>query len=227
MSGATVIIPHYGDPRLTRQCLAAVRQTTHGVETILVDNASTPWLDPGPDVVVRPKGNLGFAAGCNLGAEVAQGDVLVFLNNDTIPQPGWLTPLVTGTGNAPIAGARLVYPDGHLQHAGVDLELRDGTLTAFNRLDEHPSGRVPAVTGACLAVNTDAFFDLNGFDDAYWNGYEDVDLCLRAGGAWYCAESTVVHLESQSGPERWTGVRRNIHLLHERWADSWLARSTS
>lgn len=166
----------------------------------------------------------GFAATCNKGAKRAiDADILIFLNDDTIPQPGWLDPLLRASLRDGIAGNRLVYPDGRIQHTGVFLRRDpDGTLTAYNRHTEARSGPVPAVTGACLAIRRDIFDDLAGFDEGFVNGYEDVDLCLRARQAGheisYVAESTVIHLESQSDPQlRFGHARENIALLQQRW----------
>jgi GT2 family glycosyltransferase len=160
----------------------------------------------------------GFAKTCNRAAAAPKADVLVFLNDDTLAQPGWLRPLVRAAVSHGIAGARLVYPDGRLQHSGVF--LRPGE--AYNRTTEAESGFVPAVTGACMAVTREAWDQLGGFDEDYVNGYEDVDLCLRwrlrGGDVWYCADSTVVHLESQS-EGRFDHVRENVALLQERWGD--------
>lgn len=162
----------------------------------------------------------GFARTCNLGARDAIGDVLVFLNNDTIPQRGWLEPLVAKASEG-IAGSLLRYPDGRIQHAGVRVGYEGEIVTAWNILDDMPSGEVDAVTGACLAIERDRFFELGGFDEGFVNGYEDVDLCLRhralGGKCWFVAESSVIHLESQSGSARWTHVAQNVRRLHERW----------
>ena len=73
-----------------------------------------------------------------------------------------------------------------------------------------------------MAVGADVFLELNGFDESFVNGYEDVDLCLRARAAgwkvWYTTDATVMHRESQSGPARWSHVHENVALLNERWA---------
>jgi GT2 family glycosyltransferase len=91
-----------------------------------------------------------------------------------------------------------------------------------NRQGDHPhSEQVDAVTGACLAIRRTDFEMLGGFDECYWNGYEDVDLCLTAraygGTVVYEPASVVIHHESQSGPERWTGVAANVARLRDKW----------
>ena len=78
----------------------------------------------------------------------------------------------------------------------------DGVLEAFNSDDERPASEVPAVTGACLAITSDLFDKLGGFDTEFVNGYEDVDLALRARQAgWRCfyePASVIEHALSQS-----------------------------
>lgn len=181
----------------------------------------------GAEVIVEhDRERAGFAETCNAGACRTTADVLVFLNDDTVVQPGWLRPLsdaVCGPESDVIAGARLVYPDGRIQHSGVFLR-RDGLgrLEAYNRQSDAPSGEVPAVTGACLAVGRAAWDRLGGFDEGFVNGYEDVDLCLRlresGGTVRYVAESTVAHLESRS-PGRFDHALENIGLLQQRWGE--------
>lgn len=213
----SVVVPLFNRWDLTADCVRAI-QDTCDAEIVLVDNGSTDATRR-CDVQVRNLTNRGFAVACNQGAWYATGDTLVFLNNDTIVQPGWLEPLVAGLEHAAVAGAQLVYPDGRIQHAGVQVDFtRPPGQEAWGIQTDRPSGHVPAVTGACLAIRRHEFIRLGGFDDGYWNGYEDVDLCLKAGGAYYVAESRVVHLESQSGPERWRAVRENVWRLRDRWS---------
>jgi GT2 family glycosyltransferase len=150
------------------------------------------------------------------------GDPIVFLNDDTEPEPGWLEALCVPFADPAIGitGARLTYPDGRIQHAGVYLDRPGGVLTAHNVLTDEPSREVDAVTGACMAVRRATWEQLGGFDTGFVNGYEDVDLCLRAQAAgwrvWYTADSRVVHHESQSGPARWAHVNQNVTRLQER-----------
>lgn len=222
----SVVIPCLNRVDLTRDCLAAIRDLGDEPEIVLVDNGSTDGTrDLDCDVMVRFDSNRGFARGCNAGAAVASGDVLVFLNNDTLPHPRWLTRLAGWAQEGHIVGPKLVYPDGSIQCAGVGIGVIDGVVTAWNVTDDVRGGFVPALTGACIAMRTDIFDALEGFDPEFHNGYEDVDLCLRAREQGircrYEPASVVTHLESQSGPERWTHVQDNIRLLHDRWVDRW------
>ena len=206
-----VIIPTL-DPE-SEMCVAAVDAVAESAPDVFV-------------IVEHDRERAGFAQTCNAGAARTTADVLVFLNDDTVVLPGWLDPLVEAVGgpeSGVIAGSRLLYPDGQIQHTGVFLR-RDslGRLEAYNRRSDRPSGEVPAVTGACLAIDRESWDRLAGFDEAFVNGYEDVDLCLRhraAGGTVrYCAESTVIHFESRS-PGRFDHAPQNLDLLQQRWSD--------
>lgn len=168
--------------------------------------------------------NLGFAKGANRGAEEADSELLLFLNNDATLAENWRVMLEPFSDDrVGIVGCRIVYPDGRLQHAGVRLFYDGhGILTAQNINVEQPAGEVMAVTGACMAVRRECFDELGGFDEGFKNGYEDVDLCLRAKKAgwkvWYTPDTTTTHIEAASGPERWKHVQHNIERLHKRWA---------
>lgn len=203
----SVIVPTLDRADLLGQCVAA----------IAADDCQL--------IVEHDTNHDGFAAVCNRAAKQATGDVLVFLNDDTVPQPGWLGALTRRAGWG-VAGSQLLYPDGTVQHSGVFLRRdAEGRLGAFNRRTPVDTPvEVPAVTGAALAVSRGVWDELGGFDEAYRNGYEDVDLCLRARRhghrVFLAADSTVVHLESQSDQsERFGHAPQNIALLHERFGD--------
>lgn len=164
-----------------------------------------------------------FAENCNAGAVKCTGDVLLFLNDDiAVPDSDWLTPLLEPFRDWTVAitGAKLLYPNGTIQHAGVYCGIEDGTLTARNVCWNAASGEVQAVTGAAMAIRRSLFTN-EVFDPAYVNGYEDIDLCFRVRAAGYrviyVAESVLTHHESQSGPARWANVDANVRLLQERW----------
>lgn len=210
---ATVVVPVHGRPGLTRRCIELVlADLPAGCEVVVVDDASPAGSEPeglaATVRVLRLEENRGFAAACNLGAEAAKGEMLVFLNNDTEPQPGWLQALLdhaAGHAEAEVVGARLLYPTGAVQHAGVAIG-QDGyphNLYAGFPAD-HPavirSRRLQAVTGACMLVRRAAFERVGGFDERFRNSLEDVDLCLRIGASGgevrYCPDAVITHLES-------------------------------
>ena len=205
---------------MTLACIDAIEDNTdhNDYELILVDNGSSDQTAL-MDVSVRNPRNRGFAVACNQGARVSTGDVLVFLNNDTEVQPGWLTPLLDAMPG--VAGPKLVYPDGSIQSAGITVDWSQPLgMEAVNNQTETPGGRVDAVTGACLVIDRATFTEAGGFNTDYWNGYEDVDLCLTAGGATYVPESVVTHHESQSDrTERFRAVGDNVRLLRARWSE--------
>lgn len=244
-SRCSIVIPLFNRADLTLMCLRALIANTDydSYELVLVDNGSTdetPQLCSaveGDVTVVRNEENLGFAVACNQGAEAAGAEVVFFLNNDTEVRAGWLPPLLAAMeepGTA-VVGSRLLYPGGRVQHAGVAiLETRNplpgeaafsaipfpyrvpaDSLLALRRRD------VSVVTGAALMVSRDWFDRVGGFDDAYWCGYEDVDLCLKVGEQGgrivYEPDSVITHHESASGAERFRAVSENERLLADRW----------
>jgi GT2 family glycosyltransferase len=206
-------------------------------EIIVVDDGSTDatelQLEPYRDsiVFVSRTINGGFARACNDGAAAASGELLVFLNNDTIPFAGWLHELCEYARHHPtaaIVGAKLLYPSGLVQHAGVVIgqdKIPRHLYAGFPA--QHPavnrSRRFQIVTAACALVRREAFERLGGFDTAFVNGYEDVDLCLRAGQSGaeihYCHTSALVHLESVT-EGRWSELRANERLYDERWGST-------
>lgn len=250
MPVCSIIIPVFNHASVTRACLNRLLQTVDykSTEIIVVDDGSrdiTPRMLRGYDgliKVVTQQYNTGFATACNDGALSASGDFLVMLNNDTLPEPRWLDVLVQCLRERPragIAGSRLLFPDGTIQHAGVTFASNGFPLHIYYGFPgEHPAvmkiRRYQAVTGACLMVRRSLFERLRGFDASFHNCYEDVDLCLRAGelGAevYYCPESVLYHLQSATrapaaGPTSTSEVAdpigdnsRNMEGYRQRWA---------
>jgi GT2 family glycosyltransferase/Flp pilus assembly protein TadD len=239
----SIIIPTWNKVDLTMQCLTALASNTGNVsfEVIIVDNGSTDGTQEylstvGGDVqLVLNKENLGFAKACNQGARAARGKYLVFLNNDTIPQPGWLSSLVSEVDAHPevgIVGSKLLYPDGTVQHAGV---VRDSQHLLPYHIYKSFAGDHPAVnqrrefqivTAACLLIRRALFEEVGGFDEAYVNGFEDADLCLKVREQGhvvvYQPRSVVVHLESQT-PGRKQNEDANAARFLDRWGTQWWA----
>lgn len=233
MVSCAVIIPVFNQAALTAQCLRTLLGRDE-CRVIVVDDGST---DSTPallasfgdqiQVLTHPH-NLGFAASCNDGAKQTKTEYVVFLNNDTVPQPGWLKALVHCAEvhpKAAVVGSRLIYPNKTIQHAGVVICHDRYPRHIYSGFPaEHPavnkSRRYQVVTGACMLVRRELFFAVGGFDAAFRNGFEDVDLCLRLGERGYeihyCADSVVEHLESVS-PGRFRHDRENVSLYRERW----------
>lgn len=237
----SVIIPVYNGAALTEKCLYGIAGNTGtgegpdapDYEVVVVDNGSDDWTMyllhamEGDLRVLSNDRNLGFAHACNQGAAASQAEYLLFLNNDTVPHPQWLAAMVTAADRDPrigIVGARLLYPDGSVQHAGLHL---------VNGIPDHEFRGVAAddprvleprdldmVTGACLLIRRYLFEALGGFDVEFVNGVEDVDLCLRVRERGYrvryCPEAVVDHHEAQSAG-RFDHVQENVQRFITRW----------
>lgn len=239
----SIIIPLYNQVNFTANCLEKLFMHTFAsqYELILVDNGSTDRTEellavlPSTVKIIRNKENLGFAKASNQGAAVAKGKYLLFLNNDTEPLEDWLKPLVKILDTDPAVaavGSKLLYADNTLQHAGVLVFNHYSTknLLRLNHIymgepSDLPSANIAChyqvITGACLMVRKEAFEAVGGFDEQYWNGFEDVELCFKLGQAgWklvYEPKSVLYHFESKSGPERFVKEAENTNLLRSRW----------
>lgn len=239
----SIIIPVFNKGELTHQCLRALLKLPPTVpcEIIVVDNGST---DDTPQRLKefgdrirwwRRETNGGFAVACNEGAAAARSDLLLFLNNDTVPLEGWLEPLVAETRlNAGVVavGPKLLFSNGLIQHAGVAFarETRNPfhphfLLRGDDRRVNHRR-ELQAITGACLLIRRKWFERCGGFNEAYLNGYEDLDLCLhirgQGGGIVYQPRSVLFHLESQT-PGRKKHDDQNRARFFQRWGERLLS----
>jgi GT2 family glycosyltransferase len=227
-------------PRLLATCLDALRSTASIRQVVVVAHE-----EHGPNEELRQAarrygaeavpytGAFNFAVMNNLGADRVATPHLLFLNDDIrATTKGWAELLVSHlfTERIGIAGAVLRYPTGEIQHAGIVIGINDGVGHA----GRYSTGseiwpwllvtrNVSAVTGACLAIRTDTFRGLGGFDPEFPNNYNDVDLCFRAREAGLdvvCVPAPgLVHAECQTRPglvrfpERYRLFRKWGHLL--------------
>lgn len=253
---AAIIIPTRDALDLLRPCVDSVlaHATSNSVraEILIIDHQSR---DPetlaylsglaaaGHARILPHEGEFNWALMNNLAAAETDADVLVFLNNDTVVlSPDWLDEL-TAQAMRPevgVVGCRLVYGDGAIQHAGfVAREQREGFLVHEGvgapgsdpgYLGRHALLRAAvAVTGACMAVQSETFRRLGGFDAASFpvEG-NDVDLCLRAQAkglrVLYDPFATLYHLESRTrgfntDPERQARAEAASAILWARWGE--------
>ncbi len=238
----SIIIPVFNRVELTQQCLTHLAQVTSdpSFEVIIVDNASSDETPEflrtleGDIQVIRNEENRGFAKACNQGAALAKGKYLVFLNNDTIPQSGWLTALVEEVESheqVGVVGSKLLYPNNTIQHAGVVISRKYGTPYHFLSGVQHDHSMVnerkeyQAVTAACMLVRKEIFSQVGGFDESYINGFEDVDFCLKvrelSNIIVYQPKSCLYHLESQTAGRKEKDAE-NAQRFWERWSHRWI-----
>ncbi len=215
---ASIVIPVYDQFAHTLACLRALAEhpPAAACEVIVVDDGSTDATVAALPRVEglryhRRDGNDGFIAACNEGAALARGEYLVFLNNDTVPQPGWLDALLRTFIDHPdagLVGAQLLYPDGRLQEAG-GVVFADGNGWNYGRFESPLDPRfshvrdADYVSGAAIAIPHALFDQVGGFDPRYAPAYyEDTDLAfaVRAAGrrVLYQPAARVVHDEGTS-----------------------------
>ena len=245
---ASIIIPTFNNLDLTRQCLESIKTYTEPgeYEVIVVDNGSsdgTPSYlreqeSAGCLTAVLNQENLGFAKASNQGARAAAGEFLVFLNNDTVVTPGWLLELCRSARQdcrIGAVGAKLLYPDDTIQHAGVAFNSDKKVYHIYRHLHkDHPAvnkeRKFQVLSAACLLVRSAVFLALGLFDEGFQNGFEDVDLCLRLGQNGYRLIYTplaqVYHLESQT-KGRFDHEQENTCLLYNRWRHAFRADDQS
>lgn len=221
---------------LSKAMLASLEKTVdlHEHEVILVDDASN---DGTPEFlsslknryrVFRNEQNGGFAVSNNLGAKQAKGDILVFLNNDLVLLPNWLQPMLdliqsqkdVGT----VGNIQLNFETRLVDHAGIFFDLEGMPTHARKTRKRLPRGdwlERNAVTAACLMISKAKFQEMNGFDEDYRNGMEDVDLSVRMKRKGYrhfvSHKSVILHHISKS-PGRHKNNEKNSDLFRKRWS---------
>ena len=242
---ASIVVPVYNHLAHTLACLHALANCGDATpfEVIVIDDASsdaTPQRLPaiGGLRYQRNPRNLGFIGACNAGATLARGEYIVFLNNDTVVQAGWLDALLRTFAEHPdagLVGAKLVYPDGRLQEAG-GIVFNDASGWNYGRFDQPDDPRYNHLrdadycSGAAIALPTALFRRLGAFDTRYAPAYyEDTDLAMRVRAAGlrvlYQPASVVVHCEGvTSGTDINAGVKAhqaiNQRTFLARWRDT-------
>jgi len=247
----SAIVVTYHTGAVLWDCLTSLIEAPEIGEVIVVDNGNPEQVSTGLFELAEEEhwvhllaghGNIGFAKGCNLGANKAMGTHLLFVNPDAIVRPGAAELLQEAGHRAKsdlwVAGPKLVDPDGTEQRGS-----RRDILTPWNAFVEasrlyklmpnHPRFKrfnahetqpltkttaVPCLSGACFMTNRDTWDGLRGMDPRYFLHVEDVDFFLRlnkAGGlSLYVPEVEVVHHKSSSDVDPMFVERRKKQSLN-------------
>jgi len=248
----SILIPNKDAVPVLERCLRSIREKTDydAYEVVVIENNSEDEStfafyerarkeDPHVRVVYY-EGGFNYAKINNFGAAQARGEYLLLLNNDTeVLESGWLTRMVSlcmrpTTG---IVGAKLLYPDGTVQHAGVISNQYGGPGHVNMYMDGEDAGTVEtlrlmqdvtAVTGACLMTSRKVFTEVGGMDPIFEVDYNDVDFCWRVRKAGYLVvfdpSVRLYHYESVSrgfhpSPASALRFEREKGLLRQRWPE--------
>jgi GT2 family glycosyltransferase len=241
----SIVVVNFNQARLTLACVDSIVEHTTSCEyeIIIIDNGSDA------DEVeilgnashrfrlVRLDQNMFFGEPSNIGAELAAGDLVVFLNNDIKVTPRWIEPLIATleTGYcAGAVGARILHPNNELLEAGGVVRPDGWGIQIGKDRMKLPAGFIDATriadycSGACLLMRRQVFLDVGGFDPIFDPAYfEDVDLAIRLRSiglfTYYCGASVVYHEESTTSTRVWSAEERRGHIAanHQRFVQRW------
>ena len=245
----SVIIPNKDHIDELQTCLKSLEKSTYeNLEIIIIENNS--GLDETFSYyeklskenasvrVIKYDGSFNYSKINNFGVSKAKGDHLLFLNNDTeMIDPDSIKNMlsIAALPDVGAVGARLFYPDGTVQHAGVTLGVGGIAANAFSGADKEDPGymnriscmqELSAVTAACLLMKKADFDEIGGFTEELAVAFNDVDLCMkiRALGKKiiYYPNATFFHYESKSRgtedtPEKVKRFNGEIDFFKERW----------
>ena len=247
----SIIIPNKDHTDDLELCLFSMsrKSTYRNYEVLIVENNSEkeetfeyykklPERYPKVRVLTWEK-EFNYSAINNFAAEEAQGEYLLFLNNDVeILTPDWIEEMLQNCQQENVAavGAKLYYPDDTIQHAGVVLGLggiAGHIMCCASREDPGYFGRmisvqeISAVTAACMMVKKSEFDSVKGFDETFQVAFNDIDLCMkfRAAGKKivFTPYAELYHYESKSRgledtPEKQFRFDKEVKRFQEKWA---------
>lgn len=201
----SIIIPNKNHYDLIKNCVDSIvcRTNYQNYEIIIVDNQSTEFstlnyydqlIKNNRFKLVKYEHPFNFSAMNNYASKFAEGEYILFLNNDIeVISPEWMSELLMYAQRDDVGavGAKLIYPDETIQHAGIILGAGEDHVAAHAHLN-WPRNTVGymgkldyvsdymAVTGACLMTKKSLFDKVNGFDEEHFAvAYNDIDLCLK------------------------------------------------
>lgn len=255
----SILIPNKDNAEVLKRCIDSIlEKTTYAnFEIIIIENNSCSAeileyydylkCDDRIRVVIWDR-EFNYSAINNFGATYAKGDYLLLLNNDTeVIEPNWMYVMLSycQRNDVGIVGARLLYPDDTVQHAGVFMKKCDsaddsaGPNHIFMHLDKNDGGYMErslrpqdlsAVTAACMMVKRSVYDKVGGFDEQFSVAYNDVDFCLRVreigSRVVYVPDVKLYHYESLSrgaddegsGLSNYARFISEQGLLRSRWS---------
>jgi O-antigen biosynthesis protein len=246
----TLIIPTRNGFRLLKQCvLSIIEKTTYeNYEILIIDNGSDDVetlnylksFEPlSPIRVIQDPRPFNFSALCNVGVKLAKGDIIGLVNDDIeVISPDWLSEMVSHALRPEVGavGAKLLYPDDTIQHAGVILGVGGIAAHAHKYFAKNNSGYIgranliqsfSAVTGACLIIKKSIYEALDGLNEEELQvSYNDIDFCLRVRAAGYrniwTPYALLYHYESATRgpdtmPEKQARHEGEMSYMEENW----------
>lgn len=246
----SILIPNKDHKDDLKRCIDSIQNKTtyENYEIIVIENNSTEpetfkyyeTLKHNPNIKVIPYGKpFNFSAINNEGARAAKGEQLLLLNNDTeVLSPDWIQEMLMYAQREDVGavGAKLYYPDGTIQHAGIGIGIK---MLAGHWHKNFPKDRpgyfgrltyaqdVSAVTAACMMIPKKVYEELHGLDESFSVVFNDVDFCLRVREAGYLIVWTpwaeLVHYESKSRgsdedtPEKKAFFVKETNRFQRRW----------
>ena len=238
----SIIVPAYNQWEFTYNCINQIIDNTSDVsyEVILADDVSSDETKDAEQYVAnlrvsRNTENLGFVRNCNEAAKICRGQYILFLNNDTSVQSGWLMPLVElleQDASIGMVGSKLVYGNGKLQEAG-GIFWKDASAWNYGHCDKigkpeyNYVKEVDYISGASIMIRKSLWEQIGGFDERYVPAYcEDSDLAFEVRNAGYKVvyqpKSVVVHFEGISnGKDLKKGVKKYQVVNAQKFYDKW------
>lgn len=246
----SIIIPNKDEADTLSTCVNSIllKTTYKNYEIIICENNSETEeifetykkLEENPKIkIVTWENSFNYSSINNYAASFANGDQLLFLNNDTeIITANWIEEMLMFAQRQDVGavGAKLYYPDNTIQHAGVVLGM--GGVAGHLGLNAHRndvgyagnlklSRDVTAVTAACLMIRKNVFDEIGGFDPGFAVAFNDVDLCLKIRSLGYLIVWTpyveLYHYESKTRgsdtePDKINRFHNEVYLFQDRWS---------
>ncbi len=250
----SVIIPHWNGIDVLQECLESMLATVYrDLEIIVVDNdsqdGSADWVAQNyPDLtLIRNQDNYGYAGGCNRGAEKASGDYFIFLNNDTVHSPDWVSELVNVMESDPEIGAvqpKILnyYRRDVFDYAGGSGGQLDILCFPFARgriflEQEQDRGQYDDIqkifwaSGTAIMVRKSAFIAASGFDESFFAHMEEIDLCwrlIKMGRSIMVAPQAVIYhknavsLPMHSYRKNYLNHRNSLYMMFSNYPLKWI-----